>query len=191
MLARFVGLIATSTSLSPLSAGPSLDTFARVWNLGVACAADVPKTSASPATATASKRALILRLPRRPSRKSTRLLPRLGGDLFCSLEQLVPREQLDARTPELLARSPLALVDRGPAGIEDRSNPTLGEQGLDRVGSGRLPVNDPPGVNVLEQERHGLGGVLLVRPDDPGRPALDPAGAIDAGQMVAVAEDPA
>src|SRR5262245_64995594 len=35
-------------------------------------------------------------------------------------------------------------------------------------------------LRVLEQKRNRLGRVLLVRPDDPGRTALDPAGAVGA-----------
>src|SRR5205085_4157658 len=93
-------------------------------------------------------------------------------------EQLVPADELHAGTPELLAEGALDLVDPGPAGIQDRAGSPLGEQALDRLGSRVVAVADVSLAEVREQVRDRLRRVLLVRADDPRRPALDPAGAV-------------
>src|SRR2546422_1830745 len=108
----------------------------------------------------------------------------LGSDALGGFEQLVPGAQLDARAAQLLAGSSLELVDRGPAGIQDRSRPTFGEQGLDRVRRDVLAMNHLSLLDVLEQFGHRLRRILLVRPDDPRRPALDPARAIGSEQRL-------
>ena len=53
-------------------------------------------------------------------------------------------------------------------------------------------MRDPAGLHVLEQAPDGVRRVFLVRADDSGRPALDPAGAIGAlgsGDAAAVVRD--
>src|SRR5207244_3953507 len=60
----------------------------------------------------------------------------------------------------------------------------------DRVGRGVLLVPETPRPDVLEEERNGFHRVLLVRPDDSRRSALDPAGAVDpGGKLVVVMDD--
>src|SRR5262245_38035245 len=105
------------------------------------------------------------------------------------LEQLVPRAELDPRATELLARGPLELVDRRPAGVDDRLDPALAEQRLDRVRRRLGVVREATGLDVLEQTRDRVGRVLLVRSDDPRRAALDPTraiGPLGAGHAAAV-----
>src|SRR2546422_968061 len=115
MFCGFVGLIAMSTSLSPLSAGPSFEMFVVVRTRGPPWAAAAPTANASAA---------------------------------------------------------------------------FGEHGLDRVGRGVLLVPETPRVDVLEEKRNGFHRVLLVRPDDSRRSALDPAGAVDpGGKLVVVMDD--
>src|SRR5689334_23977024 len=51
---------------------------------------------------------------------------------------------------------------------------------------------DSSRLDVLKQPRDRLARILLVRADDPGRPALDPAGAVGAlhaGDAAAVVAD--
>ena len=51
---------------------------------------------------------------------------------------------------------------------------------------------EPSGTRILEQTLDRLGRILLVRPDDAGRAALDPAGAVQArnGRSVLVEDAP-
>src|SRR5712691_2541851 len=122
MFAGFVGLIAMSTSLSPLSAGPSFDMFASVTIPGAACAAVAPKIRDSAANAQASTRILISPLlfsspvsaelsagqngvTREDSRRC------LGSHALGGFEQLFPGAELHSRTTDLLPGRLLALVD--------------------------------------------------------------------------------
>src|SRR5213593_1336381 len=148
MFAGSVGLIAMSTSLSPLSASPSFDMFTSVWTRGAACAADAPKISASAANAVASTRSLISPSLFR-SREGraylcaewpTRGDSLSGRDALGRLEQLVPGTEVHARTPELLAGRPLELVDRRPARLHERLAFPLRKERLDRVGRDLLAV---------------------------------------------------
>src|SRR5207247_23804 len=95
----------------------------------------------------------------------------------CRFEKLVPGAELDSgpalrRSTRLLDR-----VDGFPARVRDRFDTTFGEELVDRP---RGVMREEPGAGVLEQELGSLGRVLLVRPDDPGRAALDPACAVEA-----------
>src|SRR5262249_15298933 len=47
------------------------------------------------------------------------------GDPLGSLQELVPRAQLHAGSPELLAGRPLELVDRRPARVGDQAHAAL------------------------------------------------------------------
>mgnify|MGYP003694016357 CR=1 FL=1 len=79
-----------------------------------------------------------------------------------------------------LAGRPLDFVDRRPAGVLDDTHAALCEQRVDGGGGRfRLRLKATCG-GVLEQELDRLGRVLLVRADHARRPALDPAGAVDA-----------
>src|SRR5512132_3336188 len=152
MFDGFVGLIAMSSSLSPLSSCVTFTTFCT----RAACAADTPTASIS-AAAAASKIFTFTRpsprsLPVRPS------LARSGGlghAVGCG-EQLVPRPELDPGPAELFAGRALELVDGRPAGIEDGARVALGEQRFDRFGRRLGVVLEPSGLDVLEQARDGL-----------------------------------
>src|SRR5712691_3961942 len=108
MFCGFAGLIAMSTSLSPLSAGPSFEMFVVVRTREPPWAAAAPTANAS-ATKSAP-RILSLNSPSSvalsPSASLTpRFAQRLGrrlGDPLGGVEQLVPRAELHARAPELL-----------------------------------------------------------------------------------------
>jgi hypothetical protein len=70
------------------------------------------------------------------------------------------------------AEAPLVLVDRLPAAPRDE----LGHpRPQPRLVGGRRRVRQPTAGKVFEQPRDRVGGALLVRADDPRRPALDPA----------------
>src|SRR2546423_5597561 len=96
------------------------------------------------------------------------------------VEQLRPGAELDAGAPEGRAAGALARVDRLPAGVLDVLDAAFREQVLQHPLARDYADAALPGV--LEQQRNGLRRVLLVRPDHAGRPALDPAGTVDAGQ---------
>ena len=77
-----------------------------------------------------------------------------------------------------LAGAALGAVDRLPPGVENRLDPSLGEQRLECSVPARRQL---AGAGVLEQELDSLGRVLLVGADDAARAALDPAGRVQAG----------
>src|SRR6185503_16473884 len=79
----------------------------------------------------------------------------------------------------------LLAVDRPPALDRHDVDAALGEQRVDRLAvvAGR---DESAAREVLDQTGHGLLGVALVRPEDPGRPALDPADGVDARKRRAV-----
>src|SRR2546422_11073548 len=116
MFCGFVGLIAMSTSLSPLSAGPSFEMFVVVRTREPPWAAVAPTANAS--ATTSAPRILGFNSPSsvglrvRAASLTPRFAQRLGrrlGDPFGGLEELVPRAKLHARASELLARGPLEL----------------------------------------------------------------------------------
>ena len=95
-------------------------------------------------------------------------------------QELVPGAELDARAAVRLAArcAPSASIASQPA-YRTTSTPRSASSVVD------APLRPPrsgssAGTRVLEQQLDRLGRVLLVRPDDAGRAALDPAGAVDA-----------
>src|SRR5215218_8551328 len=96
---------------------------------------------------------------------------RVGG----SLQQLIARGELHPRALPALALLDLAAVDSPPALDRDEVGPALGQQRLDLLAAWVRRLGERPGAQVLDQAAHRLLGVALVRPKDPGRPALDPA----------------
>src|SRR5919109_2027076 len=113
----------------------------------------------------------------------------LRGDPFGRLEQLVPGAELHTWAPELLAGGALELVDRRPAGLQHRTRAARCERCLDRLGRRLVLVDQAALAGILEQKGYGLRRVLLVRADDPGGAALDPARAVDAGEGLALVAD--
>src|SRR5436305_212909 len=111
-----------------------------------------------------------------PSRDGLRLPARRNAP--CGGDQVVPRAQLDPRPAGFLAGAALDCVDLQPAVVLDDLDAALCEQRVDRrrvrVGLGLKP----PCRGILEQQLHGFGGVLLVRPDHTRRATLDPARAV-------------
>jgi hypothetical protein len=93
--------------------------------------------------------------------------------------EFVPRRELDARATLTGSTLPLEGIDRLPPWIENDVHPTLREE-IVESSRARARAWQHAATRVLEQEVDGLGGVLLVRPDDPGGPALDPARAVQA-----------
>src|SRR6185437_9322709 len=100
-------------------------------------------------------------------------------------QQLVPARELHSRPAERLAEPSLVLVDRLPAPVLDEVHAAVDEEVLQLAA---LPL-EQAGCGVLEQPLARLGGVLLVRADDAARPALHPAGGVDARAAVDAALD--
>src|SRR4029079_5682452 len=69
------------------------------------------------------------------------------------------------------AEAALVRVDRRPLRGGDQPRPPLAEPGRGRFGGGAAAG---PLAEVAEEAVDGRLGALLVRPDDPARPALDP-----------------
>ena len=65
------------------------------------------------------------------------------------VEERVPARELDPRPAVRLAGAPLGLVDRLPAGVEDRVGAALREQLLERAAAARRQL---AGAGVLEQQ---------------------------------------
>src|SRR5262249_6278004 len=122
----------------------------------------------------------------RRNRRVGRATPGAGGRgdaglAARGLQQLVPARELDARPAVPGTALALDPVDQLPAGIHDHLDSALGEERVHRVGARARGLREPAAAGVLEQQLDRLGRVLLVRPDHAARPALDPAGAVDAG----------
>src|SRR3954452_2708163 len=117
---------------------------------------------------------------------------RLGGEGLFSGGQFVPRYELHARPAQRLATRALERVDRLPARVDDAASAAFVEQRVDGLRGLAGVVRQTAGASVLEQQLDGLCRVLLVRADDAGRPALDPACAVRRHNMLArVVEDAA
>ena len=99
-------------------------------------------------------------------------------------EQLVARRQLDPGAARAAAALALGRVDRVPAVGGDEVRHALGEQRVDLLALGALGLRER--AQVLGQAVDGLLRVALVGAEDPGRPALDPADRVDAGELLAV-----
>src|SRR5687767_5161451 len=102
-----------------------------------------------------------------------KLLSTLDGAAGC--EELLPAAELDARAAMRLPGGALREVDRLPARVQHRLESALGEHLLERP---LLAGRQEPSLRIVEQLLDGLGRVLLVRADHPGRASLDPAGAV-------------
>src|SRR5688500_10742945 len=115
---------------------------------------------------------------RRWSERWTRWTARRSGrrrSVLRGLEQLVERAQLHPRPALRLAGLPLHAVHGLPAGVAHGIGLALGEQRLHRVAVGIDGRAEPAGVEVGQHRVDCLLRVALVRSDDPGGPALDPA----------------
>src|SRR4051812_44689138 len=102
----------------------------------------------------------------------------LGGDGLCRVEQLVPRDELHARPPERLPARALECVDRLPARVDDAASAAFVEESVDGLRGLAGVMPEAAGANVVEQQLDRLRRILLVRADDAGRAALDPARAV-------------
>src|SRR5262249_17707499 len=90
--------------------------------------------------------------------------------------ELVPGCELRARAAGRGAEALFVTVDRLPALVVDVRQPPC----IKKLGEITLTRRQQPGFGVFEHLGGGLGSVLLVRPDDAARAALDPAGAVQA-----------
>src|SRR5215471_622547 len=99
----------------------------------------------------------------------------------CS-EQIVPPAELHPRSSEGFSHRAFGSVDGVPALVRHDLHTTFDEQAVDPLGRA---AGQPTRARILEQELDGLRRVLLVRPDDAARSALDPACAVHAGQCLA------
>src|ERR1700755_1304354 len=126
MFEGLVGLIAMSSSLSPLSSSVTLTGLATL----TACAAETPITSASAATTAIEILRFTRRSPFGPQMSPSVTRSGAFGDPFGRLAELVPGAELDSRAAELLAGGALELVDRHPPAVDDGAHPPLGQQRL-------------------------------------------------------------
>src|SRR5919107_3656881 len=143
------------------------------------------RTSRLPCQATAFMAHLGGRVPsgppQAPERRNSGGRAGAGG-----VEQLVAGGELDPRPSARGAALALARVDGPPAVDGDEIAHALAEQGIDVLAVRTLGLGERAGPQVLDQAGDGLLGVALVRAEDPGRPALDPADGVDPGQRLAV-----
>ena len=111
--------------------------------------------------------------PARPAgNKAERQTPP-GSAAPSHLEHLRDVRELHARAAVGLAERLLVGVDPLPARVVDVLGSALVDEGLEVVVDRRC--GQTTGLEVLEQRVDGLVRILLVRTDDPGGPALDPA----------------
>ena len=79
-------------------------------------------------------------------------------------------------------------IARQPSTV-DEVRLALGEQRVDLPRGRASAAAAARRRQVLDEAAHGLLGVALVRAEDPGRAALDPADGVDAGQRLAVGRE--
>src|SRR5918996_689576 len=116
----------------------------------------------------------------------------LADSLPRCLEQLFRGSELHPRPALRLAGGLLGAVDRLPARVAHVVGLALVEQLLEGVAARVGRLLQAARVQVLQDCVHGLLGVALVGPDDPGRAALDPAdGVLAADRLAVLAQDAA
>ena len=94
-----------------------------------------------------------------------------------------PAAELDARAARAAPERPLALRRSPPSRRSRRRRRRAAPEARRAL---RPPLRSSAGLRVVEQRLDRLGRVLLVRPDDAARAALDPAGAVEAARADAV-----
>src|SRR4051795_8800186 len=138
--------------------------------------------------------------PRGPRGRGGRRGPRCGGrgaprscpGPAARGHEVLEPDELHARAAVRLAGGALGLVDLLPALPRDGVGRAFGEELGRALGVAQRRGGELPGVGVLDDPGDGVGRVLLVRPDDAARPALDPAhGVLALVRGVLVVEDPA
>src|SRR5215213_7134367 len=90
-------------------------------------------------------------------------------------EHLRDSHDLDARAARRRAAGALVRVDRLPAAPGDQPRDPSPQPRPDGIAAALREVRQPAPREIVQQPRNGVGGTLLVRSDDAGRSALDPA----------------
>src|SRR5262245_5577861 len=115
--------------------------------------------------------------------------PSCAGDLGLTsasvgrCEQFVPAHELHARTALLFAARTLEGVDGLPTRVQHGVDPARDQELVDGSAS---TLGQPAAARVLEEELDRLRGVLLVRSDHAGRAPLDPPGAVETRDRLAL-----